>query len=307
MTKKIILFGCQAISIDILRFLINQKDIEVSKVISYEVVSDISRGQESIISVARELGIQVEQPRKITSNIVNEIRNINPDLIISAYYRKIFPKELIDIPRLGIVNIHPSLLPFYRGPVPTAWAILNNESEFGITLHKVDAGIDTGDILFQSKHEIDPDESGYDLYLRAMQLGSDLFINNFNDIISNKVQPKKQPNGGSYYGKLSSRIIIDWRQPAQMIKNNVRVRAHPYIPIETILESKYFFINKVSIVQDKNFSVQMPGRIIKTYDDDTFLVSCSDGIIHVKEYEVFPPFSGVEKEIYLKPGRSFNN
>ena len=153
MTKKIILFGCQAISIDILRFLINQKDIEVSKVISYEVVSDISRGQESIISVARELGIQVEQPRKITSNIVNEIRNINPDLIISAYYRKIFPKELIDIPRLGIVNIHPSLLPFYRGPVPTAWAILNNESEFGITLHKVDAGIDTGDILFQSKHQ----------------------------------------------------------------------------------------------------------------------------------------------------------
>ncbi len=307
MTKKIILFGCQAISIDILRFLINQKDIEVSKVISYEVVSDISRGQESIISVARELGIQAEQPRKITSNLVNEIRSINPDIIISAYYRKIFPKELIEIPRLGIVNIHPSLLPYYRGPVPTAWAILNNESEFGITIHKVDTGIDTGDILVQSKYEIDPDETGYELYLRSMKLGSDLFIDNFYNIINNKIQPQKQPSGGSYYGKLSPRVLMDWRQSAQMVKNNVRIRAHPYIPIEAILESKYFFINKVSIAHDENISIQIPGRIIRVYDDDTFLVSCSDGIIHVKEYNVFPPFSEVEKEIYLRPGSAFNN
>lgn len=307
MRKKVILFGCQAIAIDILRFLVNQKDLEVSKVISYEVLSDISRGQESIISFASELGVPVEHPKKISSNLVSDIRKINPDLIISAYYRKIFPKELIEIPRLGIINIHPSLLPFYRGPVPTAWAILNNETEFGITIHKVDTGIDTGDILFQSKYQIDPNETGYELYLRAMQLGSDLFIDKFQDIISNKVQPKKQSNGGSYYGKLSSRVVVDWRHSAQMIKNNVRVRAHPYIPVETILESKYFFINKVSIAQDKNFAVQVPGRILKVFKDDTFLVSCSDGIIHVEEYDLFPPFSGSEKEIYLKPGRSFKN
>ena len=160
MTRRVILFGCQAISIDILRYLAVQKGIEVSKVITYEVLSDVSRGQESIIAVAEDLGIEVLSPPRISSKLIEEIRGINPDLIISAYYRKIFPKELIEIPRLGIVNVHPSLLPYYRGPVPTAWAILNNEKEFGITIHKIDAGIDTGDILVQSTHDIGDDETG---------------------------------------------------------------------------------------------------------------------------------------------------
>ena len=283
------------------------KDIEISKIISYEVLSDVSRGQESIITVARDLGIEVLSPPRISSDLVEEIRSINPDLIISAYYRKIFPKELIEIPRLGIVNIHPSLLPYYRGPVPTAWAILNNESEVGITIHKVDSGIDTGDILVQSKHDIGDDETGYELYLRAMKLGADLFIDNFDDIINDKIQALKQPSGGSYYGKLNPRVFLDWRQAAQMIKNNVRIRSFPYNPIEATLENKYFFINKVSIHEDDKFTVQVPGKILDIYDDDTFLVSCSDGVIHVQEYSVYPPFSGAEKEIYLKPGRTFDH
>ena len=139
-----------------------------------------------------------------------------------------------------------------------------------------------------------------------MQLGADLFKKHFLNILNDEIKPQKQRSGGSYYGKLDSCVLIDWRQSAQVIKNNVRVRAHPYIPIETILESKYFFINKVSIVQDGRIPVQVPGQIKKVFQDDTFLVSCSDGMIHVEEYDVFPPFSGIEKEIYLRPGRSFN-
>jgi len=307
MTRRVILFGCQAISIEILRYLALQKDIEVSKVITYEVLSDVSRGQESVITVAEDLGIEMLSPPRVSSDLIEEIRSINPDLIISAYYRKIFPKELIEIPRLGIVNIHPSLLPYYRGPVPTAWAILNNETKFGITIHKVDAGIDTGDILVQSKHDIGDDETGYELYLRAMKLGADLFIDNFYNIINDKIQAFKQPSGGSYYGKLNPRVFVDWRQSAQTIKNNVRVRSLPYNPIETTLQNKNFFINKVSICKDDKFSAQVPGKIIEVHDDDSLVVSCSDGTIHVKEYNVYPPFTGVEKKIYLKPGRAFYN
>lgn len=306
MTKKVILFGCQAISIDILRFLINQKDIELSKVISYEVLSDISRGQESIISVAKELGIQVEQPRKITSNIVNEIRNINPDLIISAYYRKIFCKELIDIPRLGIINIHPSLLPNYRGRTPTAWAILNNEKKFGVTIHKVDEGIDTGDILVQATNDIDDDETGYELHLKAMSLGAKLLIKNFSNIVNERIDPIKQPIGGTYYGKLKLQDFLDWQQSAQMIKNNVRVRARPYKPIETILENKRFSINKVSLEEGHNHLIEIPGKILKVNNDDSLVVSCSDGAVHIQEYSVNPPFTGVEKESFLQPGRVFH-
>lgn len=307
MCKKVILFGCQAISIDILRFLDSRKDVEISKVITYEVLSDTSRGQESIKTVASELGLEILSPSRISSELVDEIIDLKPDLIISSYYRKIFPKELIKVPSLGIVNIHPSLLPYYRGPVPTAWAILNGESEFGITIHKVDAGIDTGDILVQKKYDIGSDETGYELYLRAMELGANLFIDNFDKILANEIEPVTQPEGGSYYGKLDSRVILDWKQTVQKIKNQVRIRALPYNPIHTILENKYFFINKVTIDTGKEFAIQQPGRILKVYDDGRLLVSCSDGAVVVEEYSVYPPFTSLDKTIYLRVGRRFED
>jgi methionyl-tRNA formyltransferase len=306
MVKKIILFGCQAISIDVLRFLHSQRGVEISKVITYEVPSDLSLGQESIKTVASDLGIEAISPCVITMELINEIRDLKPDLIISAYYRKIFCKELIDIPRLGIINIHPSLLPNYRGRTPTAWAILNNEKKFGVTIHKVDEGIDTGDILVQATNDIDDDETGYELHLKAMSLGAKLLIKNFSNIVNERIDPIKQPIGGTYYGKLKLQDFLDWQQSAQMIKNNVRVRARPYKPIETILENKRFSINKVSLEEGHNHLIEIPGKILKVNNDDSLVVSCSDGAVHIQEYSVNPPFTGVEKESFLQPGRVFH-
>ena len=190
---------------------------------------------------------------------------------------------------------------------PTAWAILNNETEFGITIHQVDSGIDTGDILVQEKYKIYDQETGHELYLRAMDLGAKLLIENFENIANQHIKPKKQPLGGSYFGKLKTRVLIDWKDKGSFIKNQVRVRAMPYNPIETILENKYFFINKVSIVKKNIYPIQVPGKILKVYDNETFDVSCSDGALHIEEYSVFPPFTGVEKGIYLMEGRAFTN
>lgn len=305
--KKVIIFGCQAIAIDILRHLHSLETVDVEMVITYEILSDISRGQESIIDVAEQLNIPISSPGRISNDLVQEIEKIQPDLIISAYYRKIFPKNLIKIPKLGIVNIHPSSLPDYRGPVPTAWAMLKGEKVFGVTIHQIDEGIDTGDILVQSLHDIDEEETGYDLYLKAMSIGSKLFIDNFENIINNKILPKKQRPGGSYFGKLDSKVFINWKDSAESIKNQVRVRSVPYNPIETILENKYFFINRVSIDDENKFPIQTPGKILKVYHDDRLLVSCSNGALIIEDYSVFPPFSGVEKEIYLKVGRHFDD
>ena len=304
--KKVVIFGCQAIGIEILRHLNSINDVDIVKVITYEVLSDISRGQESIIDVANSLDINISSPEKISADVIKEIKDLQPDMIISAYYRKIFPKNLLAVADLGIINIHPSLLPFYRGPVPTAWAILNGEKEFGITIHKVDEGIDTGDILVQEKFSIEDDETGHDLYLRAMKLGANLFIKNFYNIINNNIKPKKQPIGGSYFGKLKTRVLINWKDSAESIKNQVRVRAI-FNPIQTILDNKYFFINKASIKKDGIFPIQVPGKILEVYEDETFLVSCADGILHIKDYKVFPSFTNIEKELYLKAGRSFEN
>tara|TARA_B100000780_G_scaffold166311_1_gene116381 strand:- start:181 stop:1110 length:930 start_codon:yes stop_codon:yes gene_type:complete len=304
---RVIIFGCQGISIEILRHLVSLEGVNVIKLFTYEVASDLSRGQESIIDVAKEMNINISSPSRISKVIIDDIKELKPDIIISAYYRKIFPKELINIAKLGIVNIHPSLLPNYRGPVPTAWAILNGENEFGITIHQVDSGIDTGDILVQKKYNISEKETGYDLYLRAMDLGAKLFIENFDDIVSGIIKPKIQQSGGSYFGKLKNRLLLNWKDSGKNIMNQVRVRAKPYNPIETILENKYFFINKVSILNNSSIKVQVPGKILKVNKDDTFIVSCADGAVHIEEYSVYPPFEGVEKEIYLKAGRSFEN
>ena len=304
---RVIIFGCQGISIEILRHLVSLDDVNVIKLFTYEVASDLSRGQESIIDVAKEMNIDISSPSRISKVIIDEIKELKPDIIISAYYRKIFPKELINIAKLGIVNIHPSLLPNYRGPVPTAWAILNGENEFGITIHQVDSGIDTGDILVQKKYNISEKETGHDLYLRAMDLGAKLFIENFDDIVSGIIKPKIQQSGGSYFGKLKNKVLLNWKDSGKNIINQVRVRAKPYNPIETILENKYFFINKVSILNNSSIKVQVPGKILKVNKDDTFIVSCADGAVHIEEYSVYPPFEGVEKEVYLKAGRSFED
>ena len=90
--KKVIIFGCQAIAIDILRHLHSLETVDVVKVVTYEILSDISRGQESIIDVADQLSVQISSPSRISKELVQEIESIKPDLIISAYYRKIFRK-----------------------------------------------------------------------------------------------------------------------------------------------------------------------------------------------------------------------
>ena len=111
--KKVIIFGCQAISINILRYLASLKNIEIPKIYTYEILSDISRGQESIIDVAKNLKIPISSPKTISKRTIEEVKSFNPDLILSAYYRKIFPESLIKLPKLGVINIHPSYLPFY--------------------------------------------------------------------------------------------------------------------------------------------------------------------------------------------------
>jgi len=305
--KKIIIFGCQQITIDIMTFLSQQQDVKILLVVAYEVISDISRGQKSVIDVACSLNLNIISPPYISSEIIQQVIKLKPDLIISSYYRKILPKQLISVPKQGTINIHPSLLPYYRGPVPTAWAILNGEKSFGVTIHKIDSGIDTGDILLQKSFVIDDEETGYELYLRAMKIGADMLIQNFDDIVNGAIEAKKQDRGGSYYGKIDNKFFLDWRNKAESIRNQVRVRAKPYNPVETILMSKYIFINKVSIYNNDDYIVQKPGFIVNILNNDRIVVSCADGALVLEDYDVYPLADPSEKEIIFDVGRKFSN
>jgi methionyl-tRNA formyltransferase len=302
---KIVIFGCQQIAANVIKYLSTLEDVSLPLVITYELPLDETYGYESVIKLCEEKNITVINPKSVNKDVIQRIIEISPDLILSIYYRKILPKELITPPNLICINIHPSFLPYYRGPVPTAWAIENGEEQFGITIHYMDEGIDTGDILVQEKHAINVDETGYELYTRAMTLGFDLFRNNFKKIIDGEIKATPQIGIGSYYGKKNGRYTIDWSKSTKHILGLIRVHSKPFNPAETILFNKYFLINKASEYKIENTPLQGAGKIIKVLYQDQFVVSCVDGYILIKDYEIAPEITAQEKKIYLKEGNKF--
>lgn len=175
---------------------------------------------------AIEKNIKVYQPEKLRENkeIVDILKNINPDVICVVAYGKIIPKEILEIPKYGCVNVHPSLLPQYRGSAPIQWAILNGDKETGVTTMYLDEGMDSGDIILQTKTSIDKDETSGELWDRLSKIGAELLVETL-EKIENKTAPRiKQPKEFTLAPMLEkSQAKIDWEsKTAQEIKNLVR-------------------------------------------------------------------------------------
>ena len=302
---KVVVFGCQQIAVDFINYLSGRKDVELTLAITYELPLDETYGYDSVLKLCREREINVINPQFVTEDVVRLVRDAGADIIFSIYYRKILPKSLINYPKHGCINIHPSALPYYRGPVPTAWAIENGEEKFGITIHYMDEGIDTGDILVQHIYEIGKDETGYELYTRAMKLGSQLLIENIDNIFCRAIRPMPQKGTGSYYGKKNGKHTIDWRRSVKEIRNMVRVHAKPFNPAETVLFNRYVLINKATEHSLDGFPAQGGGRIISVIENDQLVVSCSDGFLLIEDYEIVPNLTAKERQIYLREGNRF--
>jgi len=302
---KVVVFACQQIGVDFIRFLSTQDSVEISLVVTYELPLDETYGYESVSKFCNEKKITVINPKSVSDSVVEEVIAINPDVIFSIYYRKILPPALIELPEIGCINIHPSLLPFYRGPIPTAWAIQNGERQFGITVHLMDSGIDTGPILIQESHDILDDETGFELYTRAMKLGAKILADNFSSLIDPNRFLRPQKGVGSYFGKKNGKCFMERKKSVTDIRNLIRVHAKPFNPAETILFNKYFLINKVSIFDMPETPLQGAGRIVRVFGNGKFVVSCSDGYLLVEDYEIAPKINEKEAVIYLKEGNRF--
>ncbi len=302
--KKAIIFGCQQIAVDLIDFLL-KKNVEIPLVVTYELPLDQTYGYASVIEFCKNRNLNFFAGDRITDSMTDWISEQKPDFIFSFYYRKILPKSLLAIAKDRAINIHPSLLPHYRGPVPTAWAIENGEKEVGVTIHLMDGGIDTGDILIQKRYPIGENETGYELYTRAMTLGTDLFRKNYDKIASGKIKPYKQEGVGSYYGKKSGRYILDWKRKAEDIRNLIRVYAKPFNMAETKLFNRYVLVNRAKVLKDKKYPAQGAGRIMDILPGEKLLVSCADGCLLLEDYQFAPKLTPQEKKIYLKIGNRF--
>jgi methionyl-tRNA formyltransferase len=170
---------------------------------------------------ALRLGLPVHQPERVRRpEVVEQLKHLNPDAMVVVGYGQIIPQAIIDIPRHGIINVHASLLPKYRGAAPIQWSMANGDKRTGVTTMRIDAGLDTGDILLKWETEIGPEENALELSQRLAAAGAQLLIRTLRE----NPTPVKQDSAEATLAPILKKEdgLIDWNWPAEKIFNRVR-------------------------------------------------------------------------------------
>ena len=187
------------------------------------------RGRQLTASPVNEaalaLGIPVEQPLKVRQpEVVEHLRTAAPDAIIVVGYGQIIPKSIIAIPPRGIINVHGSLLPRYRGAAPIQWAVANGETVTGVTTMLINEGLDTGDMLLKAETPIAPDELATSVWYRLAEMGAGLLTETLRGLESGRITPEAQDHSQATLAPMLKRDDgrIDWSQPSATIYNRYR-------------------------------------------------------------------------------------
>jgi methionyl-tRNA formyltransferase len=225
---KIVFCGTPAFAVPSLRHLIPQPDFRIEGVVT-QPDRPRGRGGEMASSPVKEAAlaenIAVYQPEKIRSEESFEyFQRMAPDAVVIIAYGQIIPQRLIDIPRLGWINLHGSLLPKYRGAAPIHWAVANGEKRTGLTTMKIDAGLDTGPILMKYETQIGTEETSPDLYSRLAEAGAPLVAATIRGLADGSVVPVAQDNSLATLAPPLKKEDgkVDWSFPAQKIFNRMR-------------------------------------------------------------------------------------
>lgn len=189
---------------------------------------------------AQQLGLPVWQPERARDPaFLHQVQQCAPELIVVAAYGQLLPAALLAIPRWGCLNVHASLLPKYRGAAPIQWALLNDEPQTGVTIMKIDEGLDTGPILAQETVRIEPTDTAQTLHDRLAALGAELLVRTIPPYVGGQLAPKPQPAQGASYARKITKDdgLLDWTQPARAVWNRVRALnpwpgAFTYLPVE---------------------------------------------------------------------------
>jgi methionyl-tRNA formyltransferase len=220
--------GTAELSCNSLRALMESPEFQLAAVVTQP---DRPKGRELKLqpSPVKELALQANLPvlqpeRARDETFLVALRDLRPDLVVVAAYGQILPRSILDLPRFGCLNVHTSLLPRYRGAAPIQWAILNSDAETGVTIMKMDAGLDTGNILTQAATPIHPEDTSETLHGRLAALGAELLVRTIPDYVAGKVVSRPQPTEGvSHAPKINKQDgHVDWNQPARSIWNRVR-------------------------------------------------------------------------------------
>lgn len=228
MPLRIIFCGTPAFAVPSLRHLIAQPDFEIVGVVT-QPDRPRGRGQQVSVSPAKatalEAGIPVYQPEKVKSaDSLEYFKRVAADVVVIIAYGQIISARLIEIPRLGWINLHGSLLPKYRGAAPINWAILDNEKTTGLTTMQIDAGLDTGPMLLKYETPIGPDETAPELMARLAEAGAPLMAETLRKLNAGEIVPTPQENSQATFAPLLKKNdgLIDWELSASYIYSRIR-------------------------------------------------------------------------------------
>lgn len=251
---------------------------------------------------ALEKNLKIYQPIKIRNNteFLDEIRALAPDVICVVAYGKILPKEILEIPKLGCINVHGSLLPKYRGAAPIQWAVLNGEKITGITTMYMNEGMDTGDMILKEEVEIGPEETTGDLWQKLSKIGGEILVKTLKLIEEGKAPREKQTEEATLAPMLNKEMaLIDWENSdANKIHNLIRglnpiMGAYSYIDGKKIkfwkskvLTKEEFFSYKTEFEEyEAKFNNLVPGTILIADDKDGLYIKANGGVLKILEIQ----------------------
>jgi methionyl-tRNA formyltransferase len=223
---------------------------------------------------ALRLGTPVHQPERIRRpESVEQLRKMNPDVMVVVGYGQIIPQSIIDIPRHGIINVHGSLLPKYRGAAPIQWAIANGETRTGVTTMRIDAGLDTGGMLLKWETQIGPEENALELGERMAQAGADLLVETLARIEAGSIQPELQDDSQATLAPILKKEngVIDWNWPAKKIVDRSRGFL-PWPGAYSFFRGQILHVWKARVADEP--AVGLPGTLVA--QKKRLLVACGN-------------------------------
>jgi methionyl-tRNA formyltransferase len=304
MTLNVLLFTSQDIGYDVVSSFGARSELSLL-VIADRTPRDDLYGYRSAIDASNQLGIPCVKATRVDGDLERRIAAFAPDIIVSVYYPHIIPERILGLSRTVAINLHPGILPFYRGKFPTPWYILNGEKQFGLAIHALDSGVDTGPVFVQQLYDTPPRITGHELYRLTMQHGAKLIGDHLLDIASGHLKPRPQVGVGSYYGAIDRSFHIDWNLSRETIDRRIRVHAKPYLPAYTRLFNRMVFINRATPVDIVGYTAQRAGRILEVRPGGAFVVSGADGCLLVEDYEFAPALHDTEIAHHLRVGNQF--
>ena len=247
------------------------------------------RGKKVLFPPVKEMALAhdlpVYQPRRARDpEFIEEMKTLNPDVMVVVAFGQILPKAILDIPKYGCINVHASLLPKYRGAAPIQWAVIRGEKVSGVTTMQMDVGLDTGDMLLKKEVLLDEEETGGSLHDKLSTLGGDLLIETLKKIAAGDIHPEKQDDSqaGEYARMLDKNLgRIDFSMPAVEIERLIR-GLNPWPSAFTSYNGKTMKLWKAKA---DNCGQGVPGQVIHV-DKNSFTVQTGQGTLQILELQM---------------------